>query len=57
MVSSIPWVKVIQTKDAKESKVARKGDGLLIPIETLVGLGSNESRMIVSTFRVQGTGI
>lgn len=50
-------MEVIQTRDAKGIKVARKGDKLLILVGTLVVLGPKESRLVVPTFRVQGTSI
>lgn len=57
MADRSAFVKVTHTKDAKGSKVRRKGDKLLILVGVPVVLGRKESRMVVHAFRVQRTEI
>lgn len=57
MASGSSYVKVTQTRDAKGSKVTRKGNRLLIPVGVPVVLGPKEHGMVIFAFRVQETGI
>lgn len=50
-------VRVTQTKDTKGSRVIKKENILLIPVGILVVVGPKENKIVITAFKVHGTGI